>query len=324
MDTSRFKRVCAFVATLLWGGACYAQGSYPVKPVRIVVPSASGGGTDILARVLAQKIGEAFGQQFIVDNRPGAGQMIGIDAVARAPADGYTILMAASTLALNPLMFAKVPYDAERDFAPITLVATLSNVLTVHPSVPARNVQDLLTLARAQPGRLTYSSAGIGTSPHMSVELFKSMANIDMVHVPYKGTGPAMIDLVAGQVSLTMGNVITALPQIKAGRVRALAVTGPKRTSALPDVPTIAEAGLRGYESVQWYGMLAPALTPREIIARLNAEMVRALGTAEVRERLALDGADAVGGTPEAFAAHIRAEIEKWSRVAKAAGIRPQ
>ncbi len=301
-----------------------AEDAYPSKPVRFIVPSAAGGGTDIVTRAVAQKLAESLGQQFLVENRPGAGQMIGIEAAARAPADGYTLLMAASTLAINPIMYKKVSYDPVRDFAPITQAASVPNVLVVNPSLPVRSVAALIALAKQRPGEIAYASAGIGTSPQMSVELLKSMAGIDLVHVPYKGTSPGVIDLLAGQVSVMTPNVLTALPYIKAGRLRALAVTSARRSAALPEVPTMAEAGLPGYESSQWYGVLAPAGTPRDIVIRLNAEIVRALQAADVRGRLAADGAEPVGGSPAEFAALIKSEISKWAKVAAAAGIRPE
>jgi tripartite-type tricarboxylate transporter receptor subunit TctC len=301
-----------------------AQTRYPVKPVRFIVPSAAGGGTDIIARAIAQKLSEALGQQFVVENKPGAGQMIGLEAAAKAPADGHTIVMSASTLAINPVMYKKVPYDPVRGFAPITQAASLPNVLVVHPSLPVKSVAELIALAKREPGKLAYASAGIGTSPQMSVELLKSLAGIDMLHVPYKGTTPGVVDLLAGQVSVMAPNVLTVLPHVKAGKLRPLAVTSARRSEVLPDVPTIAEAGVPGYESVQWYGVLAPAGTPRDIIQRLHAEIVRALRAGDVRERLAADGAEPVGNSPEEFAAFIRAEIVKWAAVAKAAGIQPE
>jgi tripartite-type tricarboxylate transporter receptor subunit TctC len=300
-----------------------AQAPYPSKPVRFIVPSAAGGGTDIIARAVAQKLSEVFGQQFVVDNRPGAGQMIGLELAARSPADGHTIVMAASTLAINSIMYKKIPYDPVRDFAPITQAASLPNILVVHPSLPVKTVTELVEYARRQPGKLNFASAGIGTSPQMSIELLKSMTGIDMVHIPYKGTAPGVVDLLAGQVSVMAPNLLTALPHIKAGKLRALAVTSARRSEAVPGVPTVAET-LPGYESAQWYGVLAPAGTSREIVARLHAEIVRALKHSDVRGRLAADGADPVGSTPEEFAAFIKAEIDKWARVARAAGIQPE
>jgi tripartite-type tricarboxylate transporter receptor subunit TctC len=320
----RLSAATAALVLALAAAHAAAQSAYPSKPVRFIVPSAAGGGTDIIARAIAQKLSEALGQQFVVENKPGAGQMIGIEAAARSPADGHTLLMAASTLAINPIMYKKVSYDPLRDFAPITQAASLPNVLVVNPSLPVASVRDLIALAKREPGRLAYASAGVGTSPQMSIELLKSMAGIDMLHVPYKGTTPGVVDLLAGQVQLMTPNVLTALPHIKAGKLRALAVTSGKRSDALPDVPTIAEAGVPGYESVQWYGVLAPAGTPRDIVQRLYTEIAKALRAGDVRERLAADGAEPVGNTPEEFAAFIRAEIGKWAKVAKAAGIQPE
>src|SRR6266571_3899109 len=260
-------RTALLLLTLVCAGAA-AQTGYPAKPVRFIVPSAAGGG-DIIARALAQKLSESLGAQFVVDNRPGAGQMIGIELAAKSAADGHTILMAASTLAINPLMYKKVPYDPLRDFAPITHAASLANVLVVHPSLPVKSLAELIAYAKQRPGQLNFASAGVGTSPQMSIELLKSMAGIDMVHIPYKGTSPGVVDLLAGQVSVMAPNLLTALPHIKAGKLRALAVTSAKRSEALPEVPTIAES-LPGYDSTQWYGVLAPAGTSRGIVARLH------------------------------------------------------
>jgi tripartite-type tricarboxylate transporter receptor subunit TctC len=309
--------ICAMNA----GGALAQVAAYPVKPVRIVVPSSPGGGTDILARVLAQKLAESLGQQFVVENRPGAGQVIGIEAVARSVPDGYTLLMAASAIVINEVLYAKPPYDTLRDFAPVTLVASLPNILVVHPALPVKSVRELIALAKSRPGQLNYSSAGSGTSPHLSMELFRIMAGLTLTHIPYKGTGPATVDLVAGQVQLSMPNVLTALPQIKGGKVRALGVTSARRAVGLPDIPAIAES-LPGYEAIQWYGVLAPAGTAREIVAKLQAEIARIVILPEVKERLAADGADAVGNRPEEFATYIRAELAKWGKVVKAGGIK--
>jgi tripartite-type tricarboxylate transporter receptor subunit TctC len=314
-------RAILFLLAALACAQAAAQPAYPARPVRFIVPSAAGGGTDIIARAISVKLGERLGQQFVVDNRPGAGQMIGIELAAKSPADGYTILMAASTLAINPVMYKKVPYDPVRDFAPITQAATLPNVLVVHPSLPVKSVAELVAYARKNPGKLNFASAGIGTSPQMSIELLKSMTGIDMVHIPYKGTAPGVVDVLAGQVLVMAPNVLTALPHIKSGKLRALAVTSAKRSEALPEVPTVAEAGVPGYDSTQWYGVLAPAGTPREIVARLHDAIVRALRDPEVGKRLAADGAEAVGSSPEEFAAFIKSEGEKWAKVAAAAGI---
>ncbi len=314
--------VCAFGAGLgITVVSALAQQNYPARTVRLIVPSSPGGGTDISARILAPKLTEYLGQQVIVENRPGASTMIGGEAVARAAPDGYTLLMGISTLAINPAIYKKMPYDALRDFAPISQAVVLSNVLVTHPSLPPRTLKDLIAFAKARPGQINFASAGVGTSPHLSMELFLVMAGLKMVHVPYKGSGPGVIDLVAGHVPMMMPNMLSAQPHIKSNRLRALGVTGTKRASGAEDIPTIAEAGVPGYEAVQWYGVLAPAGTPRDIIGKLHAQIVRALHSADVRQRLLMDGAEPVGSSPEAFAAFIRAETEKWAKVVKAAGI---
>jgi tripartite-type tricarboxylate transporter receptor subunit TctC len=310
---------------VVWAaGPVCAQSNYPSRPVRIVVPSPPAGGTDIIARVLAQYFSGEMGQQFFVENRPGAGNMIGIESVARAAPDGYTLLFVPSTLALNTVMYKKVSYDPVRDFAPITLAAAAPNVLVVNPKIPVRSVVELIVLAKERPGQLSYGTPGIGTSPHMSMELLKSLAGVDLQHVPYRGTAPAMTDVISGQIAAMFSNALTAKPQIDSGAVRALGVSSRKRSEALRDVPPIAEAGVSNYEATQWYGLLAPAGTPADIIARLNAQARAALETPEMREKLASDGAEPVGTTPEEFAAHIRHELEKWATVARAAKIEPQ
>jgi tripartite-type tricarboxylate transporter receptor subunit TctC len=292
--------------------------------VRIIVPSPPGGGTDIVARVLAQHFSRGFTQPFFVENKPGAGNLIGIESAARSPADGYTLLFVASTLALNSVLYKKVPYDPVRDFAPITLAATAPNVLIVHPSLPAQSLGEFIALAKRKPGALSYGTPGIGTSPHLSMELLKSMAGIDLQHVPYRGTAAAVTDLIGGQIAATFANALTAKPQIDAGRVRALAISGPRRIEALPNVPPVAEAGVPNYEAMQWYGLLAPAGTPAQIVARLNAEALKALQSDEMREKLAADGAQPLGSSPAEFAALIRSELDKWTKVARAADIAPQ
>jgi tripartite-type tricarboxylate transporter receptor subunit TctC len=319
-------RTLSFALAGLWllAGAVQAQSNYPSRPVRIVVPSPPAGGTDIIARVLAQHFSTAFGQQFFVENRPGAGNMIGIESVARAAPDGYTLLFVPSTLALNSVMYKKVSYDPVRDFTPITLAAAANNVLIVNPSVPARTLVELIALAKQKPGQLTYGTPGIGTSPHMCTELLKSMAGIDLQHIPYRGTAPAMTDVISGQISAMFANALTAKPQIDSGAVRALGVSGRKRSAAMPTIPPIAEAGVPDYEATQWYGLVAPAGTPADIIARLHAEVTRALKTPDMIEKLASDGAEPVGTTPSEFAAHIKSELEKWTKVARAAKIEPQ
>jgi len=318
------RTTTALVFLALAPGPAAAQSDYPARPVRIVVPSPPGGGTDIIARVLAQYLSKTMSQQFFVENRPGAGNMIGIESVARAAPDGYTLLFAPSTLALNSVLYKKVSYDPVRDFAPITIAATTANVLIVNPGLPVKSLGDLIALAKRQPGELTYGTPGIGTSPHMSMELFKSMAGIDLRHIPYRGTAPAVTDVITGQIAATFANALTAKPQVDAAKVRALAVSGPKRIAALPDIPPVAEAGVPGYAAVQWYALLAPAGTPAEIIPRLHAEATQALKTAEMQEKLAADGAEPVGSTPDELAALIRNELDKWNKVARAANIEPQ
>ncbi|MDH4150014.1 MAG: tripartite tricarboxylate transporter substrate binding protein [Betaproteobacteria bacterium] len=300
-----------------------AQSTYPTRTVRLIVPSSPGGGTDISARILAPQLTQFLGQQVIVENRPGAGTMIGGEAVARAAPDGYTLLMGISTLAINPAMYKKVPYDALKDLAPISQAVALSNVLVIHPSLPSRNLKAFIAFATARPGELNFASAGKGTSPHLSMELFLVMAKLKMLHVPYKGSGPGVTDLIAGHVPVMMPNMLSAQPHIKSGRLRALGVTGSKRAPGADDIPTIAEAGVPGYEAVQWYGVLAPAGTPGDIISKLHAGVVRAVQNPEVRKRLMNDGAEPVGSSPAEFAAYIKAETDKWAKVIKAAGIDP-
>ena len=315
--------VRAAAAALLLAGAAFAQTNYPVKPVRIIVPTATGGPGDTVARLLAQPLTEKLGRQIVVENRTGAGTMIGAELVAKSPADGYTLLMGLSTLATNPTAYKKVPYDALKDFAPITQAVSMANLMVIHPSVPARSVREFIALARARPGDILYGSSGIGTNPHLTIELFSNMAGIKLTHVPYKSS-VSMIDVIAGQVALTSSPLLLSLPHARAGRLRALGVTSAARVAIAPDIPTIAESGLPGFESVQWYGLFAPAGTPRDIIDRLHREVAPILRSAEVKNRLAADGAEVVAGTPEEFARLLRGEIEKWARVAKAAGIVPE
>ena len=325
-----FRLLCAALLSAC-ANAAHAQTTstssgqtYPVKPVRVVVPSSAGGGTDIVARILAPKLTELLGQQVVVENRAGAGTMIGIEVVAKSPPDGYTLLMGLSTLAINPAMYKKVPYDAVRDFAPISQVISAPNMLVVHPSIPARTVKELIAFARARPGQLNYASAGQGTNPHLSMELFLSMTGLKVVHIPYKGLAPGIIDLLAGHVSLATATMLTGLPHVKSGRLRCLGTTGAKRAAVLPDLPTVAEAGVPGYEASQWYGVLAPAQTPKEIITRLHAGLTRILQAPDMRERLAADGTDPVGSSPDEFARYIKAELTKWAKVARDAGIKQE
>jgi tripartite-type tricarboxylate transporter receptor subunit TctC len=320
---NKINMLCIFAALAGATAQAQAQATYPTRAVRLIVPSSPGGGTDISARLLAPQLTQFLGQQVVVENRPGAGTMIGGEAVARAAPDGYTLLMGISTLAINPAMYRKVPYDALKDFAPISQAVALSNVLVIHPSLPPRNLKEFIAFAKARPGELNFASAGRGTSPHLSMELFLVMAKLKMLHVPYKGTGPGVIDLVAGHVPVMMPNMLSAKPHILAGRLRAMGVTGSQRAPGADDIPTIAEAGVPGYEAVQWYGVLAPAGTPQPIIDKLHAGVVRAVQNPDVRKRLMNDGALPVGSSPAGFAAYIRAETDKWAKVIKAAGINP-
>lgn len=309
---------------LLWASGNSTAQTYPTKPVKIVVPSAPGGGTDIIGRLLAKAFSSALGQNFYVENKPGAGNLIGIEAVAHAPADGYTLLFVPSPLVLNPILYKKVNYDPVKDFAPIALAATAPNILVIHPGVKVKNVRDWIDLAKKDPTALNYASAGVGTSPHMSMELFNYMAGIQTLHVPYKGTSPAVTDLLGGQVKGMFSNALTVMPHIQSGKVRPLAVTGAKRLDILPDVPTVMEAGVPNYVSLQWYGLLAPAGTPQAIVQTLNAEMLKALQSKEIKEKLAAEGAEPVGSSPLEFANLIKSDYQKWAGVAKRAGIEPQ
>ena len=301
-----------------------AQDAYPGRAVKILVPYAPGGATDIIARIVAAELTKSLGQIFVVENKTGANGNVGADFVAKSAPDGYTLLMGLSTLAINPSMYAKLPYDALRDFAPISQAVSAPNILTVHPSVPAKTVKEFIVLAKAKPGSITFGSAGMGTSPHLSGELLKTLAKIDIVHVPFKGSGQSIISQLAGEIAANFPSVPTALPYIKADRLRGLGVTTRKRTQALPDVPSIAEAGVPGYEATQWFGVLAPAGTPRAIVERLHQEIIRAVRSAEIKERIVGEGMEVVASTPEEFAAYIKSETEKWTKVIKSAGIKPQ
>jgi tripartite-type tricarboxylate transporter receptor subunit TctC len=298
-------------------------GGYPAKPIRIVVPFPPAGATDILARAIGVELQKAFGQPVVIENKPGAGGNTGADMVAKSAPDGYTLLMGTvGTHGINVSLYSKMPYDAVKDFEPITVVAGVPNLLVVHPSVNARSVRELTALAKAQPGKLNVASSGNGTSIHMAAELYKMMAGVDIVHVPYKGSAPAVTDLLGGQVQMMFDNLPVSLPHAKAGKLRALAVTSLTRSAALPDVPTMDEEGLTGFNATSWFGLLAPAGTPKEVVAKLNAASVKALASPEMRERLAGQGADPVGNTPEQFSAFIKAEIEKWAKIVKASGAR--
>ena len=305
-------------------GTAFAQAGFPSKPVRVIVPTSAGGGTDIIARIVAPELSKRLGQQVVIDNRPGAGTMIGIELAAKSPPDGYALLLVPATLAINSALYRKVPYDPQRDFAPITQAVSSASIIVVHPSVPVKTLKELIAFARARPGQLNYASAGTGTYPHMTMELLLSTAQLKMVHIPYKGTAPAMIDMLAGQVSTMAATVLTGMPHIRSGRLRPLGITSSARSGVAPEIPTIAEAGLPGYESVQWYGMLAPAKTPREIVTRLHAEATAVLKQPDVKARLAADGADTVGSSPDEFARYIQSELVKWAKVARDAGLQPE
>ncbi|HET7159645.1 MAG TPA: tripartite tricarboxylate transporter substrate binding protein [Burkholderiales bacterium] len=312
-----------FVVTAAAASSLALAQSYPSKTVRMIVPFPPGGTTDILGRLAAQKLSEALGHQVIVDNRPGAGGNIGAELAAKSPADGYTLLAApGSTLTIHPSLYAKLPFDPLRDFAPITMLAAVPNLLVVHPSLPVKSVKDLIALAKAKPGELNYASTGAGQSTHLSMELFKNMAGVKITHVPYKGSAPAISDLMGGHVLLMFDNMPSALPQAKAGKLRGVAVSTSKRSPVMPSVPTVSESGLPGFEVSVWFSVLAPANTPREIIDRLNAVLVKALHTPDMRERLASQGAEAIGNTPEAFAAQMKADIAKWAKVVRDSNIK--
>ena len=298
--------------------------NYPARPVRVVVPYAAGGNTDFTARAIAVKLSEVFGQQVIVDNRPGGATNIGSEVVAKAPADGYMMLMGGASNSINMSLFAKPPYNTLRDFAPIVLCVQGANVLTTHPSVPARNLKELIALARAQPGKLNFASSGIGSSNQMAGELLNVMAKINIVHVPYKGNAPALTDTLAGHVEMMFSGVPAVVPHIQSGRLRAIGIGSLKRFQALPQVPTFDESGLKGYEATTWFGLMAPIKTPREIVTRWNVEVGKILASADIKERFNSDGLDPMGGSPEEFGKFIRAEIEKYAKVIKAAGVQRQ
>jgi tripartite-type tricarboxylate transporter receptor subunit TctC len=323
-------QVMARVAGLFWLAAllaCVADGAlaqgYPAKPIKIVVPFTPGGTTDVLARAVGQKLTANWGQPVVIDNRPGAGGNIGSEVVAKAAGDGYTLLMGTiSTHGINPSLYTKLPFDAVKDFAPVSLVARVPNVLVLHPSVPANSVKELIALAKAKPGQLNFASSGNGTSIHLSGEMFKTMAGVQMSHIPYKGSAPALTDLLGGQVSLMFDNMPTALPHVKAGRLKALAVTTAKRSPALPELPTVAESGLPDFEATSWFGVLAPAATPKEIVNKLSGEIAKILKTPDVQAQLSGQGAEPVGSTAEEFATHIKSEMAKWAKVVKESGAR--
>ena len=320
------KRLLAAAAAALVAGLAslaHAQEAYPSKPIRIVVPYPPGGASDVTARLLAQKMTESWGQQVLADNRPGANGIVALEHVARSPADGYTLLMAnLGPNAINPAVYAKLPYDAIKDFAPVTLTTLVPQVLVASPALEAKSIQDLVALARANPGKINYGTGGNGSANHLAVELMAAMTGIRLTAVPYKGDAQAMTDAMSGQVSLTLPTVVAALPHIKSGKLRPLAVTTKQRVASLPDVPTMEEAGVPGYESVSWGGIMAPAGTPAPVVQKLHAELARILRLPDIQERMAGLGATVVAAGPAEFAAFLQAELRKWDGVAKRAAIK--
>ena len=318
------KRIalCALIAGVFAASGFVRAQGYPAKPVRLIVPTSPGGGTDFSARALGPKLSEILGQSIVIENRAGGGTIIGNEAVARAAPNGYTLLMGISSIASIPYLYSKVPYDVVRDFAPISQVVTVPHLLVAHPSLPARSVKELIAFAKTRPGQLDFAAGSAGSNPHLAMELFNHMTGLKMVHVPFKGQGPALTNVLGGHTMLMMANVLSALPQVKNGRLRAFGVTSAKRTAVAPDIPTIAEAGVPRYEVVQWFGVLAPANTPQDVIDKVHAGIVRALQDPAVRERFMSDGAEPIGSTPQQFAAVIRADMKKWAKVIKDAGIK--
>jgi tripartite-type tricarboxylate transporter receptor subunit TctC len=296
--------------------------AYPSRPIRLIVPFAPGGSNDIMARLVGQRFSESMGAQVVVDNRAGGSGIIGTDIAAKAAPDGYTLLMMSLTFAVNPSLFRKLPYDTERDLIPVTLVASAPLMLVVHPSIPAKSVQEFLAYAKGNPGKLNFGSGGPGTTPHLAGEMLKMMARVQMTHIPYKGGGPALTDLMGGQIQFMLENIPSTLPLAKSGKLRALAVSGLKRSSLVPDLPTLDEAGLKGYEIVGWNGLFLPVGTPRPIVIRIYQETSKALAQPEMKERLATMGAEGVGSSPDEFRAFVKAEIAKWAQVVKEAGLK--
>jgi tripartite-type tricarboxylate transporter receptor subunit TctC len=322
-----FAAVALAAANLALAGSALAQGAaqaFPSRGITIVIPATPGGAIDLTARVMGPKLTDAWGKPVVVENKAGATGIIGTEFIAKAAPDGYTLVLVASSHAINPSMFKKLPYDTVKSFEPVVLTHVLPLMLVVHPSLPVKNVQELIAYGKANPGKLSFASSGPGGAPHMSGELFKSMAGVDMLHVPYKGSTAAHSDLLSGRTSLMFDTVTAINPHVKSGALRALAVTTAKRSAAAPDVPTMAEAGLKGYETSTWGGILAPAGTPKDVVDKLNAEMNKALAAPDVRQRMLDAGIEPAGGTPQQFAAFIQSEMVKWGKVAKTAGIQPE
>ena len=302
-----------------------ADSAYPTRPIRMVIPFAPGASNDITARLIAPRLSEALGQSVVVDNRGGAGGVLGADLVAKAQPDGYTVLMGSpGPLTVNPVLIPNLPYQPKRDFVPVTLLAIVPSILEVNPALPAKSVQELIALARATPGKLNYASAGVGSVPHLAGELFKLLAKVNITHIPYKGSSPAITDLIGGQVSMFFDNMASAVPYVKAGRLRALAITIPQRSAVLPDLPTMIEAGVPGYEAYSWNGLVAPAGTPPAVVKRLAAEVAAVLALPDIREKMKGLGAEVVGNSPAEFAAFMDKESAKWGRVVREANIKPE
>jgi tripartite-type tricarboxylate transporter receptor subunit TctC len=320
----RYRASTLFLPVMLIMLTAASAQEFPSRALRLIVPVAPGGGTDILGRLLARKLGELYGQQVVVDNRPGAGTVIGSDLMAKSPPDGYTMSLQINALAANQTLYAKLPYDTLRDFAPVVLIAATSNVLVVHPSLPVRSAPEFVALARARPDQIAYASTGVGGSEYLATELLKLNTGIKMVHVPYKGTAPALHAILSGEAQAMVAALPGTIPFIQAGRVRALGVTSAQRAPAMPELPTLMEAGVRGYEYTTWYGLFVPGATPRDVIAKLNAAVMRILGQADFRAQLARDGLDPIGGTPESFEAYFRAEVEKLGAALRAAGAKAE
>lgn len=310
------------LSLLVFTGSHALAQSYPTGPVRIIVPFPAGGGVDTTGRLVAQKLTEALGKQFVIDNRPGANGMIGSELAAKSPKDGYTLLVNGANFVTTPSLFSKVTYDPIREFDPVSLIALAPNVLVVHPSLPAKSVKELAALARARPGQVNFAGSGSGSTPHLAAELFNTMANVKMVHVPYRGTGPAIVGLMSGEVSVMFMPTTNAVQLVRSGKLRALAVTSRARLAALPELPTVAESGLKGYESSQWYGLLAPAGTPADVLNLLNAHAAKIMHNPDMKQRMTDSGGVAVGSTREEFAAFLKEEFTKWARVIKQSGAR--
>ena len=314
------NRTAVALMLTLWCWAAATAQPYPSKAIRVIAGFPPGSGADITARVIGARLNDSLGQQVVVDNRPGAGSNIAAELAAKSPADGYTLFIGTVANTINATLYSKLAFDFTRDFAPVALTTATPNLLVVHPSVPARSVSELVALAKSRPGQLNYASAGVGTAPHMSGELFNAMAGVRMTHIPYKGSPPAVTDLLAGEVALMFSPSSTVLPHVATRRLRALAATTASRLPSLPDLPTVAESGLKGYETITWFGFVAPARTPAAIVTRLNAEIVKVLTVPEVRNQFASQGIETLGGTPEQFASYIRDEIAKWAKVIRLSG----